>query len=392
MKLRAVLANAAVIGVALLVGLALCELGARVFLRASDFLGVEMVRDDILGGVPVRSASGGRFDEWGFRNPAVPESVDIVAIGDSHTFGNTATMDDSWPYVLSRQSGQSVYNMGMGGYGPNQYAHLLSSRALGLKPKTIIVGLYMGDDFENAYLITYGLEHWRRLRGPAPRSADFDIWTSPPALSWHKRLRVWLSRNSLLYQLVFHGPLLGSVKGEVQIRNAAALHDGAVTLDLTDKNILEAFLPRNLLKNLDQNSEPVREGMRITYQLLGEMNQIAREAGVRFLVAVIPTKEMVFAEYLEHDEFNPEGAVIDRLLANERIARERTFGFLQSAGIDHVDTLPALRNNAGQRLYARTSTDMHPGPNGYRVIAGAIGNALTRLHTTANGTRPQGPN
>jgi hypothetical protein len=94
MKPRAILTNVAVIVVALLVGLVLCEFGARMFLRASDFLGVEMVRDNILGGVPVQSASGGRFDAWGFRNPTVPESVDIVAIGDSHTFGNTATMDD----------------------------------------------------------------------------------------------------------------------------------------------------------------------------------------------------------------------------------------------------------------------------------------------------------
>jgi hypothetical protein len=348
------------------------------FLRASDFLGVEMVRDNILGGVPVQSASGGRFDAWGFRNPTVPESVDIVAIGDSHTFGNTATMDDSWPYVLSRQSGQSVYNMGMGGYGPNQYAHLLSTRALGLKPKIVVVGLYMGDDFENAYLITYGLEHWSRLRGQVARGAEFDIWTTAPPVSWHKRLRVWLSRNSLLYQLVFHGPLLGTVKGEVQIRNATALHDGAVTLDLPDKNILEAFLPRNLLKNLDQNSETVREGMRITYQLLAEMNQLAHKAGIRFLVAVIPTKEMVFAEYLEHEKSNPEGVVIDSLLANERIAREKTFDFLESAGIEYVDTLPVLRKKVGQQLYARTAADMHPGANGYRVIGEEIAAGIKR--------------
>ena len=372
MKIRAVLTNVAVIAVALAVGLVLAEIGARMFLRASDFLGVEMVRDDVLGGVPVQSASGGRFDAWGFRNPAVPGSVDIVAIGDSHTFGNTATMSDSWPYVLSRLSGQSVYNMGMGGYGPNQYAHLLSSRALGLKPKTVLVGLYMGDDFENAYLITYGLEHWKRLRSQAARGAEFDIWTSPPPVSWHKRLRVWLSRNSLLYQLVFHGPLVGNMKGQVQIRNAAALHEGAATLDLPDKNILEAFLPRNLLKNLDQNSEPVREGMRITFQLLDEMNRLARASGVRFAVVVIPTKEMVFAEYLEHAKATPMGAVIDSLLANERIAREKTFHFLRSAGIDYVDTLPALRKKVDAQLYARTAADMHPGPNGYRVIGETI--------------------
>ena len=67
-----------------------------------------MVRDDILGGVPSADAAASGFDRWGFRNHDVPERSDIVAIGDSHTYGNTATMEDSWPYVLGRLSGRQV--------------------------------------------------------------------------------------------------------------------------------------------------------------------------------------------------------------------------------------------------------------------------------------------
>ena len=74
-------------------------------------------------------------------------------------------MEDSWPYVLGRLSGRDVYNMALGGYGPNQYFELLSTKAVILRPQTIIVGLYMGDDFENAFLITYGLEHWAQREG-----------------------------------------------------------------------------------------------------------------------------------------------------------------------------------------------------------------------------------
>jgi hypothetical protein len=43
-----------------------------------------------------------------------------VGSGDSHTFGNTATMNDSWPSVVARVTGREVYNLGLGGYGPNQ--------------------------------------------------------------------------------------------------------------------------------------------------------------------------------------------------------------------------------------------------------------------------------
>ena len=60
-------------------------------------------------------------DVNGFRNAEVPQEVDIVTIGDSHTQGFNVTSDQSWPGQLARQLNQSVYNMGVGGYGPLQY-------------------------------------------------------------------------------------------------------------------------------------------------------------------------------------------------------------------------------------------------------------------------------
>ena len=59
--------------------------------------------------------------------------------------------------MLARSTGKNVYNLVMGGYGPNQYYYLLQTKAFGLKPAAIIGGLYMGDDFDNAYRITYGM-------------------------------------------------------------------------------------------------------------------------------------------------------------------------------------------------------------------------------------------
>jgi hypothetical protein len=92
MKIRKVLINlcllVATTGIALLLG----EVVSRRVLNPSDYLGVEMVQDDVLGAVPSATAKAG-FDAWGYRNPEVPKTADIVAVGDSHTFGNTAKMD-----------------------------------------------------------------------------------------------------------------------------------------------------------------------------------------------------------------------------------------------------------------------------------------------------------
>lgn len=376
MTLRASLVNTALFAAATLVALLLGEFAARLILNPPDYLSVEMVHDDVLGAVPAAGSTGSSLDAWGFRNRAVPLASEIVVIGDSHTYGNTAAMDDSWPHVLGRLAGRPVYNMGMGGYGPNQYVRLLETKALRLQPKTVIVGLYVGDDFENAFLISYGLEHWAHLRALRADQVNYDIWQTSAAVSWHKRIRIWLSRHSVLYQLVLHGPLLGRVQGEFQIRNAHALSDSATTLAIPARNILEAFRPAGPLRNLDQDDASVREGMRITFGLLARMNEISRRNGVRFLVVVIPTKEMVFAEFLLSDPQLPLHATLVRLIENERRAREATFGFLAGTGIAHVDVLPALRRAVDDELYARTAADMHPSRNGYKVIAEAVFEAL----------------
>lgn len=378
MKVRQAAANVAVMLVSVVVGLALCEAGARLFLNPGDYLSVTTIQDNILG-ITVAPGSAG-FDEWGFRNAALPSSADVVAIGDSHTFGNTATMEDAWPSVLGRMSGLGVYNMGMGGYGPNQYYHLLTTKALKLHPKWVLCGLYFGDDFENAFTITYGLDHWSNLRkGQWDDAVNANIWDVPERKGLLKGTRNWLSAHSLIYRLVVHGPVLGSLKEKMQFRQAARNADPVTTaLIIPEKNVREAFRPGGMVTRLDQTSRPVIEGMRITFELLKTMDEVCRKNGCQFIVVVIPTKETVFADFLQGNQGVHLNAEIEKVLVNERLARANLFAFLDQAMIPYVDTLPSLKAATGQELYARTTQDMHPGKNGYRIIGAAAADFLSR--------------
>jgi hypothetical protein len=389
-KIGKILTNLGVFLVSTAIALLLGEFASRLVLNSSDYLGVGMVQDNVLGAVPSPSARAG-FDSWGFRNREVPQTADIVAVGDSHTFGNTARMDESWPYVLGQLTGRRVYNMGMGGYGPNQYFYLSTTKALSLKPKIIVWGLYMGDDFENAYSITYGLNYWAYLRKLPDQNVNANIWDTPaPKPTSSKRVRVWLSQHSVVYQLLFHGAFAGRTQGEVQIRNAAQLYPGVATsLIVPGENILEAFRPESMLTRLDQENPSIQEGMRITFELLKEMNDICQENHIQFMVVVIPIKEAVFSDYLEHNSRLPLNDVFDRLLPNERLAREKTFTFLRDSSIPYVNPLPTLKKAAHQELYARTAADMHPGKNGYRVIAEAVSEALKQGPALAS-SKPSG--
>ena len=297
--MRRVLTNLAVLVVASAAGLLLAEGAARLILSPADFLSVATIKDEVLGIRVVPGAAG--FDEWGFRNRRVPETADIVAIGDSHTYGNNARMSESWPYVVGRITGLSVYNLALGGYGPNQYFHLLTTRAVKLRPRWVVCGLYLGDDFENAFLMTYGTAHWAGLRNATRAAVDPDIWKDPDdrcasssgcQRPWHRPLRIWLSQHSVVYQLLVHGPVLGRLTGALQIQQAARRADGRATvLSVAETGVQEAFLPVGIRARLDQNNPAIREGMRITVELLGMMAAACRRHGCRLVVALIPTKE-----------------------------------------------------------------------------------------------------
>jgi lysophospholipase L1-like esterase len=375
-KLRKTLGAMAIVAASTMLAILLCELGSRLVLNPVDFLSPRLERDDILG-ARLPGGSGGH-DAWGFRNRRVPETADVVALGDSHTYGNRATMEDAWPSVLGRLTGKSVYNLGMGGYGPNQYDYLLQTKALGLKPRVVICGLYMGDDFDNAFRITYGLSHWSSLRREDFGPVDPDVWEREVSADtqWHQKARQWLSQHSILYRLVIHG-VLQPIKGRYQIENASRLYESTTSLVLHEKHVEEAFVPTATLRGLDQESPTVREGMRLTFQLLLEMNALCAQHGVQFIVAVIPTKEMVYSRYLEHNPALGMSAILDRVIASEQSARQKLFARLDEMNVRYVDTLPALeRASETERIYIESGVDMHPNRNGYRVIAEALSQVL----------------
>ncbi|MGH7900884.1 MAG: hypothetical protein ACRENZ_04030, partial [Thermodesulfobacteriota bacterium] len=104
-----------VILISLAVSLMTAEGISRIVFDPIDFLKPRRVPDEIL---TYRIEPGtGAHDRLGYRNKSVPDTAEIVAIGDSHTYGISARASESWPGALGRMTGKKVYNVSLGGYG-----------------------------------------------------------------------------------------------------------------------------------------------------------------------------------------------------------------------------------------------------------------------------------
>lgn len=276
--------------------LLLFEAGLRLVREPMDFLKPKLEPHPVLGFRVVNGTGG--HDAWGFRNHGVPEQADIVAIGDSQTWGVAATSDTSRPAWLARKTGRSTYNLGLSGYGPAEYAYLLEGRALQLAPRLIVVGLYFGNDFINAYDSVAGREHWRSRRLPSMRTSSGDtpaahtlspLWVPEhPSIAW--RTRRWLRHHSMLFRAIEASPV-GQLVNAWGDQRAAFSGDGcSVRLDRPFSTVLQ---PENRFRGLDPTDPAVLDGLELTLSLLDEMATRVAESGAALLVVLIPTKESV---------------------------------------------------------------------------------------------------
>ena len=182
----------------IIVSVILAEAALRIFLDPIDFLKPKRVYDPVLR-YAIEPYSGAH-DALGYRNKSVPEKADIVAIGDSHTYGISATASGSWPSQLGDMTGLRVYNMSLGGYGPAEYFYLMENKALAMNPGTVITGFYLGNDLIETLWAVYGISKWRALRYPGWK-ADYSRDEKAEKLN-SSGIADWLRAHSVLYRLV----------------------------------------------------------------------------------------------------------------------------------------------------------------------------------------------
>ncbi len=336
----------------------------------------------------------GEHDARGFRNARPLAPGDVVAIGDSQTHGEFVARDDAWPQQLARASGLPVYQMAFGSYGPGQY-DLLSEDVIEFGPRAIIVGLYFGNDFADAFRWVY-----HEGRSPALRSTsdavlgELAAYRSLPPLNddWRttkdiyhgrslatRRLAKGVLPHIKLFLLARRLASAVSLASNGTVREArwedvlriAAGADPDFLYPFEGARVRTVLTARARLAPQRMSDPRVREGVRIAIRAARRMQQ--RCSGeIPFGVLLIPTKELVFATAL-----SASGArmppPLRELLDTEGALRRDIQAELMQAGIVSIDPLPRLRQLVAEgRSPYRIDWNGHPNAIGHRALADAV--------------------
>jgi len=359
----------------------LAEFALRLAVNPADFLHATTVEDEVLG-LRIQPLTTGH-DALGFRNRTVPARADIVAIGDSMTYGVSAPRDGAWPQQLGALSGEAVYNMGLGGFGPLQYLHLARGAAATLKPRLLIVGFYFGNDLMDAYYVAQRpyWQSWRVSTGAAaPGATAFDLAGQAEPGKRFAGLRNWLSRNSVFYSVLRVTVLPRfAAREQDELARRAGPDQRMLWNDASSPGVRTIFTPQLRLAAVDLGIPAVREGMQISQKAFSALRDEADRQGVRLLVVLIPTKERAYCRHLAQSGVRlPETYI--RLCKAEASANAELAGFLAGERIAHIDVMPFLESHVDKhvQLYPPDS-DGHPQAAGYAVIAREVNAAVLRL-------------
>lgn len=118
-------------------------------------------------------------DSRGFRNRDNLAQYDMVAVGDSFVAGSHVSDEQAWVELLRQRMGQSIYNLGVSGTDPLTYLNNFITVGRALKPRTVLLMLYEGNDFRDAPpLPTVAPDPSDKPEDPT-RSLDFLAKASP---------------------------------------------------------------------------------------------------------------------------------------------------------------------------------------------------------------------
>jgi hypothetical protein len=342
------------------------------------------------GTLIMRTNNLGFYEDTDTRPLPDPGVTRIVVLGDSFVVG-TCTPPENFPNQIEKRLNASakeyryeVIDAGVGRYSPYQYYVKAKTEAVPLKPREILVAIYVGNDF---------LDIIREDDRPyLTRSPDGAIESHPPLFIVYRNPNEqpsWLE-HSRLYS-VGHaavGPTLLYQVSRVRLlyRNLADAHRGLIEIAgyLKEVRGLDAISHGLMVQSLHQYvwfqrfPETLQTSLEFTRFTLEKFRELGEQNAIHIVLTVIPTKPMmepetlreVFARVNQYDR----SLTVEKLIAFENSLVDQTLKMSRRLGLETIDLRPGIAAaKQGRPLFY--PDDMHLNVEGNAVVADALTNA-----------------
>jgi hypothetical protein len=283
--------------------------------------------------------AAGELDQWGFRNHwPWPAQVDILAVGDSFAYSQMAEDDEAWTTLIARKAPTlTVLNLGLIGGAPQQYLRVYETFGIALRPKVLLVGLFLGNDLWDAQLFHRWWEAGGEGAFPAFARSDNTAGVSG-----------WAARKfKKLYLLALLQDLHASFR-------SGQVFSGR-TVELAPGERLQ--LVPSFLAQINAYARPERPEFTLILETIERIQALATQHQTHCVVLFFPSKEEVYLPLLGEDA--PDLA-------------EPFLPELQKRRIAYVDLGPLFRQRALARERLFFEVDGHPNARGYALIAEAV--------------------
>ncbi len=261
----------------------------------------------------------------GFRGGTLGGAPWGIAVGDSFTFGAGVNQSATWVALLAQLAGREMVNLGVMGYGPQQYTGTLEKFGIALHPKLVLYALFTND-----------------LR-------DAQAFANRNRKRQNFSLKKYLLSHSVIYNLI-HGT-----------RRARSLDSRYIPLD----EVGQMLNVRKLTREIEADRKRIATAWPIIVEQIERARQLSAAAGAKFALLYFPSKEEVYWALVKQKL--PELARLD---GREQQFKKVVLEYCRGSDMVCFDLTPALKAKDRVKLYFRV--DSHWNASGHRAVAEAV--------------------
>ncbi len=298
---------------------------------------------------PLKKFPWVEIDEFGYRNPAVPEKkTDVVLFGDSVTFARHARKDIA---ELLRDRGIAAYSLAMGGNGPFHYRDTYRKYVIerNLDHKYVVVFLSLANDFGEA------AKYAKVVRqGGTYRDYLGEMSTIGP--DWPDRQPLWTV--AILARLpAFLRKRLTSVRGAVSSFFGDRFE---VVLPYATYPATPQLLE---LRNVPKDGEL----WQAFSTAIDDIADSVDGTGARLVLVLMPNPALLYRNYVSG--FEPFKRTLETRYRTIRRLIEKRYA---SRGVMIVDVVELMAREIGKRNLAANPLDYHFNSAGWEVLSDVL--------------------